>query len=193
MNRPPTLRKRQLSLAIDFVISSMFGAFLLVQVWPNPWAIAAIVGLEVLRVIWLRRDLGRESARYASSDAREKALALAPRPDAAFLIVIRTSEIAGSTPMHVAVDKRTIAEIDGPSFVAQYLPPGEVGLSAALVGPSKGKSSPGFARVALGAGEVAVFVADVAMDDFQTYIAWRQIDIRGTREILAGLPMARAA
>ncbi len=120
-----------------------------------PWGVGVAVGTFTSLAIV---NAGRKrKVTVADAAARKAALALAPSPGKALLLVFREGFMGKRNGVDLRLDGRDLTQLMSPRFTAVELAPGQYKLEAVLAGALNAASTPGEALFSLAAGEVAMF------------------------------------
>ena len=136
---------------------------------------------------------GNRKLPIAAAAEKEAALALAPPPGKALLVVFREGYVAKLAGLNLAVDGKEFAQLTAPKFTLLALPPGAHTLTCAFGGLAGPQSKPGTYDFQVAAGDVAAVRIGVRMGAVRGSMQFAPVaDLAAARAKLAGMPMVKA-
>jgi hypothetical protein len=179
-----------IGIVVAFMTSLLFRAFIFPE-GPTAYVYGVFIGAFIAYI--LSNLAGNRKVANASGAEKSAAMALAPPPGKALLVVYREGFVAKLAGLNLAVDGREFAQLTAPKFTSLVVSPGVHTLTCGfggLAGPQSKKGSYDFQVAADGFAAVGI---GVSMGLVQGSMKFTPVaDAVALKTKLSNMPMAKA-
>ena len=167
-------------LIIGFIVAFVIGgglSFMISAAGGSPGLAPTIVGgvFGALTAYILANLVGTKAGKAADPALKSAAAGFRPEPGRAMLIVLREGFVGMAAGVNVSVDGRVVAQLKSPRFTAVPLDVGSHEMSLSFGGLAGAQNNTVAERFGVGAGEVAVYRATVAMGAMKNSITLQRL------------------
>ena len=133
---------------------------------------------------------GNRKVATAGGAQKEQALALAPPPGKALLVVAREGFVAKLVGLNLNIDGQPFTQLKSPAFTIVEVAPGQHALATGFGGLAGPQNKAGVYDFSAAEGQVVAVVVTVSMGALQNAFKFTpQTDLEALRRKLRGMPM----